>query len=312
MSKKVCVISAGGSGDIIQGCQVTHWVQQKVGEDNVELLCLARDETFEPIKLLFGDQMIVKQHELKEKWGENYSLIHNPIILDDLKKQYSEVIIVVPDLLFRAREFSFDNLKYNCSLQQVVQTKLLTHKYRPENIIYCAFCNTTTKGYNYSASKQLLETLAVLLPDYKLYVPVLLKWNNEDVLDLEKNAELKNLPSNVLVDYNPTWERALTFMSKSCYNICLDSFPMHASFQFGSTRLILDPRFSFDEFGLKWIARWRNGIGLHDSIPIFTDYQRVAQVVATNIRIPQTQLIPRNVVLNNLNVDWARELLLKF
>lgn len=311
MSKKVCVVGMAGAGDMIQACQVTHWVQQKVGIDNVELLCLARDETFEPIKLLFSDQMTVKQHELKEVFGENYQLIHNPIILNDLKKEYSEVIIAVPDLLFRAREFSFDCLKYNCSLQQVVQTKLLCHKYQPEKIIYCAFCNTTTKNYNYSASKQLLETLAVLLPDYKLYVPVLLKWNNEDVLDLEKNAELKNLPSNVLVDYNPTWERALTFMSKSLYNICLDSLPYHCSFQFGSPRLLLDPRFDYAE-SLKWIARWRNGIGLHDSIPIFTDYQRVAQVVATNIRIPQTQLIPRNVVLNNLNVDWARELLLKF
>ena len=106
--KKILCISCGGSGDLILGCQVTHHIQKKVGPENVELLCLARDETFEPIKLLFGDQMIIKQHELKEKWGEHYQLIHNPAILKQIKEDYSEIYIICPDLLFRAQEYSFD------------------------------------------------------------------------------------------------------------------------------------------------------------------------------------------------------------
>ena len=310
--KKVLVTAIGGGGDLILGCQVTHWIQKKIGPENVELLCLARDETYEPIKLLYEDQLIVRQHELKERWGENYQLITNPLILKEEKEKYSEIYVVCPDLLFRAREYSFDFYKYNCAPQLVTQTRLLTHKYRPENIIYCAFANTTTRGYNYNNPKELIQLLATLLPNYKLYVPVLLTWNNEPIINSEKNAELQNLPPNVLVDFNPTWERALSFMSKSCYCICLDSAPLHLSYQFGIPRLILDPRFSYGRDGLMWLARWRQGLGLHDSIPIDTDFQRTAQLVTTNILIPQTQLIPRNVVLNNLNSDWSRELMIKF
>lgn len=309
--KNSLVISLGGSGDMILGAQVVHFIQKKDGPESVELLCLARDETFEPIKLLFGDQMIVKQHELKEKWGENYQVINNPLLLKDLKAEYRNIYIVAPDLLFRAREYSFDFFQYNCSLQSVVQSRLLTHKYEPNNIIYCAFANTTTKGYSIENTKQLLEYLSAFLPNHQLYVPVLLKWNNEDIINCEKNAELKNLPSNILVDYNPTWERALSFMSQSCYCICLDSFPMHCSYQFGIPRLILDPRFNYNT-AIPWLARWRNGMGLHDSIPVDADSLKIAQITATNVTIPQTQLLPRNVVLNNIGADWARELILKY
>lgn len=312
MDKKVGIFALGGSGDIILGCQIAHQVQKKVGYENVELICLARDETFIPIKLLFGDQIIIKQHELKERWGENYHLITNPLILKEEKEKYSEIIVCAPDLLFKAKEYSFDNIKYNCSFQSIVQSRLLTHKYQPENIIYCAFCNTTTRGYEYKQSKELINLLATFLPNYKFYVPVLLNWNGEKTIDADKNIELKNSPNNVFVDFNPPWEQSLSFINRCCYGIVLDSFPMHISYQFGMSRLILDPRFGYDRNCLPWLARWRNGMGLHDSIHIDTNFELAARIIITNILIPQTQLIPRNVVLNNLNSDWNRELLIKF
>lgn len=296
---------------MILGCQVTHHIQKKVGPENVELLCLARDETFEPIKLLFGDQMIIKQHELKEKCGENYNLITNPAILKQIKEDYSEIYIAVPDLLFRAREYSFDFNKYNCSPQTVTQTRLLTHKYNPEKIVYCAFANTTTHGYNYTETKKLIELLACSLPNYKFYVPVLLKWNNEEIIGADKNIELKNLPDNVLVDFNPTWLRALSFMVNSCYSICLDSFPFHCAYQFGIERLCLDPHFGYANNQHMWSVRWRN-TGMNDSIAINSPPEMIAQLVVTNIMIPQTSLLPKWFVYNNLGKDWEAFLGFKF
>lgn len=310
--KKTLLVGLGGAGDLILACQAVHWIQRKVGAENVELLCLARDETFEPIKLLFGDQIIIKQHELKEKWGEHYQLITNPNILKQLKDEYAEINIVVPDLLFRAREYSFNFEKYNTNPQLVFQTRLLTQKYCPKNIIYCAFANTTTHEYWIDNVKLLIEKLAELLPDYQLYVPVLLNWNNEPIINSDKNAELRNLPSNVLVDFNPPWERALSFMSQSCFLIGLDSFPFHAAFQFGICRLCLDPHFNINKNNNQiWVARWRN-TGANDSIEINTPAELVAKLVFTNIKIPQTTLLPKWFVLNNLGVDWGSYLGFKF
>ena len=308
--KKVAIFSLGGTGDIILGCQIAHHIQKRT-YGNVELICLARDETFEPIKLLFGDQIEIKQHELKEKWGENYQLITNPLILKEEKEKYSEIVVCAPDLLFRAREYSFDFLKYNCSLQSVVQTRLLINKYRPEKIVYCAFANTTTKDYACKHTKQLIELMAQQLPDYNFYVPVLLKWNNEDIIGADKNIELKNLPPNVLVDFNPSWERALSFMSKSVYSITLDSAPFHLSYQFGLERLCLDPHFGFKGNNHLWISRWRNN-GFHDSVDINSSPEAIAQLVITNIRTPQTTLLTKYFVLNNLDANWEQQLGFKF
>lgn len=309
--KKILCISAGGSGDIILGCQVTHHIQKKVGPGNVELLCLARNETFKPIELLFGDQMIIKQHELKERWGENYQLITNPDLLKQIKKDYSEVYIVIPDLLFRAREYSFDFNKYNCSPQTVIQTRLLTHKSKLEKIVYCAFANTTTKGYNYTETKKLVELLAYLLPDYKFYVPVLSKWNNEEIIGADKNVELNNLSGNVLIDFDPTWERAISFMSCSKFIIALDSAPFHLAYQFGIERVCLDPHFGYLNNQHIWGARWRN-TGMNDSIAINSPPEMIAQLVVTNIMIPQTTLLPKWFVYNNLEKDWVSYLGFKF
>lgn len=309
--KKIVTFAIGGTGDVIQAFQISHFINQKVGPDNTEVICLSRDEVFEPIKLLFGDKFTVYQHELKERWGENYEIITNPLILKEEKDKYSEIIVSAPDLLFRAREYSFNFNKYNCSPQSVVQTRLLTHLWNPENIIYCAFCNTTTKGYNFPQSKKLIELLATLLPNYKFYVPVLLNWNNETIIDAEKNAELKNLPSNVLVDFNPPWERALSFMSKSCYGIALDSAPYHLFYQFGIERLCLDPRFGSGHINKMWQSRWRN-IGMHDSVPISSPAESIAQLVYTNIMVMQTTLLPKWHVMNEPNENWQMSLGFKF
>lgn len=313
MNKKIVIYTLGGCGDMIQACQVAYWVKRKYpidGYSNVEIICLARDETYEPIKLLFGDQFKIYQHESKEKWGEDYLLITNSNLLREIKEKY-EVYVIAPDLLFRAGEYSFNFQKYNCSPQQIVQTRLLTHKYQPEKIVYCAFANTTTKNYNYNGIKELIKCLSAALTDYKFYMPVLLTWNNEKTLDCDKNVELSNLPSNVLVDYSPSWERALSFMSKSCYVITLDSAPFHLSYQYGSNRLCLDPRFGYQGNQCLWHSRWRN-IGLHDSVNINTSPEIVCELVKLNLKIPQTTLLPKWFVLNNLNANWEQMLGFKF
>ena len=61
---------------------------------------------------------------------------------------------------------------------------------------------------------------------------------------------------------------------------------------------------------IPWQVRWRNT--MEDSISIDNFPNDIVRLVKTNLDIPQTTILSRNFVLNNLNNNWASELLFKW
>ena len=85
---------------------------------------------------------------------------------------------------------------------------------------------------------------------------------------------------------------------------------MHCCFQYGIDRLILDPRWGNGKNAIPWQVRWRST--MEDSISIDNFPNDIVRLVKTNLDIPQTTILSRNFVLNNLNNNWASELLFKW
>ncbi len=304
MSNKVLILNSHGLGDSILGIQCAHFVAQKIGKEKVTIFSCTRDEVFQPLYFLFGDLFELYQHPHKEKWGHDNWILNNQ---EDLKSLsfYDEIYYSIPDLLFK-HPLAFDYQKYNTNPQVIKQTRLLTHKFRPEKRIYVGLA-TSTEGYLYSNIPALLRKLGNEIPDHEIYFSNVKNWAGRDL----NYGDLSDMPNNVVIHENPKFYESLAILGKSCLGLYTCNGPSHCGFQFGQPRIILDPQYNKE----LWTARWREDVS--ECININTSINDVISLVKENINTPQTLSLPRQKVLeilirNNYNVDWSKELLFKF
>ena len=239
---------------------------------------------------------------------QNDKLLHDESIINEIKEwvgnKNSQVYYVCPDLLYR-NKYSFDYNKFNTNPLTIKSTRLLTHKLKQENII--ALClNTSTYGYSYQLTQELILRLSEL-KNYQIYVPEINTWAGHKI---SLNIDKSKFPENVIVDSNPDFVESLKMVARSKVCICSDCGTSHLSFHLGQIRVLLDPWFGFSRSTLAHQVRWRENI--EDSIPINTPPDKIFQLINVLLETPQTQLLPKNIVLNNIECDWARELLFKF
>lgn len=302
-------IGGHGLGDCILSLQISHFLsQQNVAHQN---LISTRSEIFNPLKYLFQNKYEFNQ--IDEKITENNTIINNHDLQEELKKKYnaSEIIYNVPDLLFR-NPLAFDYQKYNLNPQIIKKQRLLLNtgfRQKKENIIYCGLA-TSTENYVYYDIPKLIEKLAQSLPTYKVYFPLLTKWdkpiNNLGNFDV-------NFPDNVIIDKDPKFEDSLNILKESIYGIFTCNGPSHIAYHLGIPRLILDPQFG----KLPWIARWKEDY--EECIPINSSINEILTIVVNNIMIPQTQMFDRKFISfleknspNPSNLDWSQILYFKY
>jgi hypothetical protein len=302
-------IGGHGLGDCILSLQISDFLS-KLNIEHKNLLS-TRNEIFNPLKYLFENKFDLNQ--INEKITENNFIIDNYELQEDLKKKHNatEIIYNVPDLLFK-NPLAFNYQKYYLSPQIIKKQRLLLDegsKQKKENIIYCGLA-TSTENYVYYDIAQLIQKLAQALPNYKIYFPLLTKWdkpiNNLGNFDI-------NFPQNVVIDKDPKFENSLEILKQSIYGIFTCNGPSHIAYHLGVPRLILDPQFG----KLPWIARWKEDY--EECVPIDTAINEILAIVVNNILIPQTQMFDRKFIpslgvggSNAPNLNWGQILYFKY
>lgn len=293
----------GGVGDITLALSCASYVQD-CGY-YTEVIACARKEVFEPLEILFGNLFNLYRHEAGENIGENYKLITDNTILESYKKNYNGVYVVCPDLLFRAEKYSFNYSLFKTHPQTIRQKRLLENQWKPTNLVYLSL-NTSTDAYHYCDPVRLAYRLAEEMPSVTFYYPVLSQWAGKNL----PPRVIENAPRNLIIDRDPSWTSALSFLIQSCYCVTLDNGIMHLAYHLGMPRLILDPYFS-DNPGILWRVRWRQN-DLFESIPLNSHIKNVVDTVRINLEIPQSCLMPRYLVSQNSLCDFSQVLGFKF
>lgn len=313
---KALIIVAHGLGDCLQGLQVGTLIKYKLTSESsklanlgkIDILACVRDEVFDPLLYLFshyGQFNSIIQHPEKEKWGENNWILSNQDALNEYKINYDYIYYVIPDLLSRG-PLAFDYQKWGLSLQTIKNTRLLVDDFEPEKRIYMGLA-TSTKEYLYPYIPQLLIKLANILPNHEIYFPNITKWAGKDINLGDFN---RKFPDNVKITNDLDFIENLSILRKSCYGVFVDNGASHCSYHLGQPRLLIDHRTGFGRDSVPWVARWRET--LEDSINANSNISDICELIKTNIEIPQTLLLPKSVVINNLGVNWARELIFKY
>ena len=294
---KILIVGGHGLGDCLLAFQCSHILKVK-GYTNVDVAISTRDEIFNALSCLFGEEVIMKlpesassEHQIEKGTSEEFN---------KLLPNYDKVYYVIPDLLFNNPR-AFDFVKYGTNPQVIKQQRLLLHKSSPQKRIYCGL-QTVTPGYLYQDIPKLLVELAKALPEYEIYFPNLKNWANQEAFYIEDKSKF---PSNVVIDDNSTLISSLNLISESCYFIGTDNGPSHIAYHFGIPRLIIDPQFN----NLPWVARWKEDNS--DSIPFNCQPSGIAELVSKNIRIPQTLMVPRICLAMSPGADWTKKLIIK-
>jgi hypothetical protein len=306
-NKKTLILVAGGIGDCILGFQCAHFVKQ--AKKAVDVVVCSRKEVFIPLEYLFWQDFNVKHHPEHSKWGDDNWILKNQkeiCAYEDEHPEYDEIYYVVPDLLYR-NEGAFNFKKYNTHPQIIKSTRLLTNRRslsKDNQYIYCAL-TSSTPGYSYHDTPKLLSELGERLTSKTIYFPKVNSWAGTNIT----YGNLDKLPSNVHIDNDPDIIDSIQIMQQSEYVICLDNGLSHIAWHLGIPRLLLDSRYGFTRNCNPWTVRWKED--LLESIVLQCPPEQIADLVELNLRIPQTTLLPRQFVLNNLKMDWKSELLLK-
>lgn len=299
------ICTSGGVGDQIEGLKCAHYIPKS---KKVKIYSFSRDEVFHPLKHLFGDQFDIEQ--LPEKYAENYQILYNKKLADDIRGGAAEFYYIVPDLLHRG-PYPFDYKKYSVSLPVIKSTRLLLHKFEPRNEIYLGLMSTTP-GYLYEEIVKLAVSLAKSLSGYIIHLPILTKWAGQDILI--HGLPIQNKPENLIVYYNPDFIEQLEIQRRCCYGIYTCNGVSHTAFHFGQPRILLDPQFK----KCPWIARWKENPD--ECINIQTPTQDVIDLIRANLNIPQTMLLPHRDVMKiikdhkllKVEPNWGQILILKF
>ena len=293
---RIAIIGVGGAGDCLLSRQCGFYAE-RLGH-KISYFYPVRDEVFKPLKHFFPDSI-----QISTDFDEGNNFEKDVFYRSKFDIEYGpfdEVYWVVPDLLY-CNNHSFEWLRYNVHPQTIKQTRLLTHVWTPDYsdpLIYVALA-TSTPNYNYPYLRQLLIDLAGTLRTHIIYFPNISQWAGKDL----NFGDLSNLPNNVWIDNDPDIIDSLEILRRSEYCISTCNGSSHWAFHFGIPRLILDPQFERPA----WVARWKENEA--ECIDRLTDPGTVARIVKTNIEMPQTCLIDRRYLLND--VDWARVLMLK-
>lgn len=263
----------------------------------------ARDEVFEVLKFIALDNRLNSPYQFNEDLYDeflvNYSKL-NEIGIDENDEFYFQT----PDIFYEHSK-AFDFKKYHVTPQTIKQTRILTKSWKPKKIVSLFLLSNTDK-YSYYDIGNLAKEIAILLPDFEVYLPILNTWANKSIPQIKLPP---GLPSNVNVDTNPNFINNIKKSYESYYSICADNGLSHVIYELGCRRLVLTSRFPINRNSAPWI-RWFEDINDHINIENYP--KDIARLVKTNIYIEQTNLLPKNYVLNNLNSDWRRELFFKY
>lgn len=305
MEYSVVIVNSGGIGDQIEGFKCAHHIPKT---KKVKILSCSRNEVFAPLKHLFGNQFNIEQ--IAENTADNYRLLFDSELMNRLKGNAEEIYFSTPDLLYSG-PYAFDYQKYDVSLPVLKSTRLLLNKYEPKNEVYLGLMSTTP-GYLYENIVALAQGLARNLPNYLIHLPILTKWANQDIRI--PGVPVEHPPDNLICYYDPDFIEQLEIQRKCCYGIYSCNGMSHSAFHFGQPRAILDPQFKKS----LWISRWKEVPD--DCIDIKTPIFDILRLVVTNLKVPQTQLLPHKYVLNVIQRDgmlrqetrWDYELNIKF
>lgn len=301
-------IGGHGLGDCLLSLQISYFLS-KLGIEHKNLIS-TRDEIFNALKHLFGNSLNFEK--IDTKYGENNELINNQDFQTELKNAFngSEITFNVPDLLFR-NPLAFDYNKYNISPQIIKKYKILLNQSinNKQNIIYCGLA-TSTENYVYENIPLLIQKLSQALPDWKIYFPLISKWDKP--INNLGNFNI-DYAENVIIDKDPSFENSLDILKKSKYGIFTCNGPSHVAYHLGMPRLILDPQFG----RLPWIARWKEDY--EECVPIHTSINEILTIVVNNVLIPQTQMFDRKFITfleknskDSSNLDWSQILYFKY
>ncbi len=285
----VGILAGDGIGGLLNSFSIAALLKTKNKQPLVYVA--ARKEVFDGIKYLMSDNFYISHiDEDAEKFAKDETLI-NKHSLDFLKELYFNW----PDLVFsHKRAFNFK--KYGLDPNTIKTHRLLTHKYKPEKIVYIGL-NSTTPGYTYLPLNELLIELSSRLPNHIIYCPVIDEWNGIKL----KERDFENLPENVQIDRNPDIKDSFDVLFKSEFCICTDNAVSHLSYHLGQPRALLDPQMGKPNF----LIRWRE-VSYYDSLPIESiKPEELADVVQKCILLPQLNMVDKNWVYSNpsLGID---------
>ena len=305
MNNQVVIVLSGGFGDQMEGLKCAFHIPKT---KKIKILSCSRNEVFRPLNHLFGNQFSIKQ--ISESYAENYALLFNESLVNKLKEDAEEFYFVCPDTLYGG-PYAFNYQKYDVSLPVLKSTRLSLNKYEPQKEVYLGLMSTTP-GYLYKEIVHLAKRLADNLPEYLIHLPILPKWANQDIYI--PGIPVENAPDNLICYYDPDFIKQLELQRRCCYGIYTCNGMSHSSFHLGQPRVVLDPQFE----KILWLSRWKENP--NDCIDINTSVTDIVKLTVTNLKIPQTQLLPHQYILNIIKRDtmlrqetqWGYELGMKF
>jgi hypothetical protein len=294
--QKILLIGAHGLGDCLLAVQCAKHLKQKGFLPTIAFS--TRDEIYKPLHHLFYTQFNIKQ--ISEAFSEDNLLLKDKALWDSITSGFDEAYYILPDLLFN-NEHAFPCEKFGTNMQHLKSIKLLESQYSPTKSIYLGLM-TTTPGYLYDSPVHLAQILAKILPDYQIILPMISQWASKTIpiFTIPDKA-----PDNLVFDVKPDFIASIEKLKQAAYFIGTDNGPSHLAYHLTIPRLILDPQYN----RAPWIARWKENY--LESVPITSSVFDVADLVRTNLQIPQTTLLPRMFCLTNPFAKWKDTLLLK-
>lgn len=297
---KVRFLISDGIGGQLQGFSCADIVQNQGHE--VHIGVFARNEIFNFLKELFKDKFknIV---QLPESFTEDYQIERNPVLWSKFHEGFDETYFICPDTLFR-NPHRFNYKKYNTTLSQIKNHKLLQYKYIPQENICILNLLSITNGYTYPHISDLLNFLCLQNPKWKFVIANNIIWNN-----IKIHIDIKNKYLNLIIEENPTLLRWFEWMTKANFSISTDCGMMHVANHLNMEQLILDPQFN----KMAFYARWR-ATG-DDSIPISTSAMDVARLSKNLLDNELARLLPKKMLLDRLlqgEINYPNELIYKF
>lgn len=293
-TKLINILSSGGTGDFLLGIRLKYLLNQLHPNFLVSNYLCCRKETWKMIKVLYpNDKNLVPSPETQLEQFKNKEELN-------LFQKDAENYRVYPDSLFRG--FGSPPLKeWGISNFLIKQTRTLLGKWKPENYISLAL-NSITDGYTFHSIAELAYKLAAQFPDKIVYLPLISKWNNKDLPKYNFN----NKPDNLLIDFEPEFSKVYDILCKSEFLISTDNAMYHIGGEIAIPQLLLDPQYNKYAF----LSRWRP-MGNYNSIPINSLVEDIVNIVDTQLKYPETQMLPSESVFRRNNINWPQTLIFK-
>ena len=290
------VIGGQGLGDCILSLQCASVIQNY--GIIPKIVISARPEIQKALSFLFDSQF--KLDFIDDYYSKYDRMLREKKLMDEVIQGFGEIYYIVPHLIY-CNNFRFNFEKYNTSPQVIREIKLLTKNRKIKKIIYAGLLSVKL-CHMFKNSVELVIKLATAMQDYEIYFPIIQSWAGKEIPAF---SFPEDIPSNLHIDVNPELKDALAVLLGSCYFVGLDNGPSHIAYQAGIPRLILDSRMT----NLGLIIRWREN--LLESVPISSSTDSIVYLIKTNLEIPQTTLLPRDLCLLNKGLDWVKALSLR-